>query len=301
MKRIKPYIRDVMIVLPFLLHTIIFTLYPAINTFVLSFKEDYRLLSDKYSSLGLGNYSEIFQDKYFTQSLTNTLLYTIIVVPIVLILSTIIANLLNQNIKFISAFQTAFFLPLVTASTAVSYSWRLIFNSQYGILNRLLISFDISPVPWLTDAHYSLFVLVVCGIWNMLPFSILTLLSALQSINKEYYLAASIDGAKSLFTFRKITFPAIKKSIILLGVLHTISAFRVFDELFPLFSGKPGPSYNMYTLVYYMYEHMQSLAVGAYSKAAAAAVILFLMLLGLSIVLYLLRIPRKKKGELSNE
>lgn len=295
MKKIKTYIWDVLIFLPFLLHTAVFTFYPAINTFVLSFKEDYRLLSDKYSEIGVGNYTELFQDKYFAQSIRNTLIYTALVVPIVLILSIVIANLLNQKIKFVSAFQTAFFLPMVTATTAVAYSWRLIFNSQYGVLNRLLDALGMPAVAWLTDARYSMAVVVVCGIWNMLPFSILTLLSALQSINKEYYTAAEIDGAAKMLVFRKITFPAISKSILLLGILHTISAFRVFDELFPLFAGKPGPGYNMYTLVYYMYEQMQSLSVGAYGKAAAAAVVLFVMLLGLSIVLFLLRMPKKAK------
>lgn len=290
MKDLKQKIVAVLFFLPFLVHVTIFVLYPAYNTVILSFKEDYSLLSRNYSGFGLENYVDIFKDKYFLQSITNTVLYTIITVPITIFLALLIASLLNQKLKFAGVFQTAFFLPMVTASTAVSYAWRLIFNSQYGVANSFIKIFGITPKPWLTASEYSLIVLIICGVWNMLPFSILTILSTLQGINEKYYQAASIDGASGFRMFNKITLPAIAPSVLLLGILNTISAFRVFDELFTLFSGKPGPNYNMYTLVYYMYEQMQTFSVGSYGRAAASAMILFFVLLCLSIIAFLLRI-----------
>lgn len=301
MSKLKEKIVSTIFVFPFLLHTIIFVLYPTINTIVLSFKEDYNLLSDSFSGYGVKNYIQIFEDKYFVQSVSNTVIYTIIVVPVVLILAVIIACMLNDNIKGIIFFQTAFFMPLVTATTAVSYAWRLIFNSQYGILNSMLFAWGIDVVQWLSNPRYSMCVLIVCGIWSMLPFSVLILLSTLQSINKDFYVAASVDGANCIKIFFKITLPAIHQNVILLGILNAISAFKVFDELFTLFSGKPGPSYNMYTLVYYMYEQMQTYSAGSYGRAAATAMVLFVLLLGMSILVNLFRKSIKLRKRIENE
>lgn len=287
--------KAVLYILPLLIHTAIFTVYPAVTTFVLSFKEDYSLLSDKFSKFGLENYRDIFLDAYFSKSIYNTVAYAIAVVPSTIIIATTLAVLLNKKLRFSSLFQTAFFLPMVTSTTAVSYSMRLIFNSQYGILNSLLRTFGIPSIAWLTSPQYSMPVLVICGIWGLLPFSILTILSTLQGIDQRYYSAAMIDGAGQFKIFWQITFPAISRNIALLAILHTISSFRVFDELFPLFSGRPGPSYNLYTLVYYMYEQMQTYTVGAYGRAAAVAVILFLLLLGLSIIAFLLHSFHRSK------
>ena len=279
----------IMCILPLLIHTVIFTVYPAINTAILSFKEDYSLLSGCYSRFGVKNYYDIFSDVFFRQSIYNTAIYAAVVVPVTVVIAVSLALLLNMKLRFFTIFQTAFFLPMVTSTTAVSYSIRLIFNSQYGILNSLLLKLGMSPAGWLTSSSFSMPVLIICGIWELLPFSILTIFSNLQGIDQRYYLAASVDGASQFKIFRQITLPAISRNIALLVVLHTISSFRVFDELFPLFSGRPGPSYNLYTLVYYMYEQMQSFTIGAYGRAAAVAIVLFLMLLCLFMVVYLLR------------
>lgn len=281
--------KAVLYLLPLLIHTGIFTLYPAVNTVILSFKEDYSLLSGTYSGLGTKNYQDIFSDTRFFQSISNTILYASVVVPVTILLAVMLAVFLNRKLKFSALFQTAFFLPMVTSATAVSYSMRLIFNSQYGILNALLRELGIPAAAWLTSSQYSMPVLMICGIWELLPFSILTVFGSLQNIDERYYLAAAVDGASRFTVFWKITLPFISRSIALLAVLHTISSFRVFDELFPLFSGHPGPSYNLYTLVYYMYEQMNTYTVGAYSRAAAVAVVLFFLLLGLSIAVALLR------------
>lgn len=286
-----------MFFLPFLLHNIAFSFYPAINTFVLSFKEDFSLLSNKYSAIGFGNYENIFSDKYFIQSIENTFIYASCAVPISVILSVLIALFLNKKLKGTALFQTAFFLPLVTASTAVAFTWRLLFNGQYGLFNAVLDAFDLQTVAWLTSPDYSMLVLIVCGVWSLLPFSILTILSSLQAIDITYYKAASIDGASKFKTFRCVTLPFISNNILLLAILNSISSFRIFDELFALFSGKPGPTYNLYTLVYYMYEQMQTYSTGSYGKAAAAAMILFAMLLSLSIIAYFLRMSlHRTKG-----
>ena len=119
-------------------------------------------------------------------------------------------------------------------------------------------------------------VMVIFGIWNTLPFTIILLLSGLQNIDEAYYTVARVDGAKALRIFRRITVPLLAPTIGLVLTINSISAFKVFAEVTVLFNGSPGPAYNMYTVVYYIYEMMhQRLELG---RAAAAAIVLFVFI-----------------------
>ena len=165
---------------------------------------------------------------------------------------------------------------MVTSITAVGLAWRLMYNQQYGILNYVLSFFGVSKIGWLTDPAWSLTALVIFGVWNILPFTIILLLSGLQNINELYYTAARVDGAKEGRIFRRITVPLLAPTIFLVCIVNTISSFKVFSELYPLFKGDPGPVYNLYTVVYYIrYMMMEN---REYGYAAAAAVILFLFI-----------------------
>jgi multiple sugar transport system permease protein len=119
-------------------------------------------------------------------------------------------------------------------------------------------------------------VLVVFGIWNSLPFTIILLLSGLQNIDESYYTVAKVDGAKAMRIFRRITVPLLAPTIGLVLTINSISAFKVFTDVTVLFNGSPGPAFNMYTVVYYIYEMMRNrLELG---RAAAAAIILFVFI-----------------------
>ena len=206
----------------------------------------------------------------------NTILYVLYTVPASTVLAVIIAYLLNQKLRFSALFQTAYFLPMVTSVTAVGLVWRWIFNHNFGVLNALIVLFGGQPVNWLQVAGNSMSVLVIFGIWNILPFTIILLLSGLQNIDETYYTVARVDGAKSLRIFRRITVPLLAPTIGLVLIINSISAFKVFTEVTVLFNGNPGPAYNMYTVVYYIYEMMhQRLELG---RAAAAAIVLFLFI-----------------------
>ncbi len=260
---------------PFLIGVLVFTLYPFLNIVLLSFKEGYRQLTGAYTSLGLGNYVHIFSDADFLNSLKNTALYVVCVVPISTVLSLFFANLLNQKIKGIGIFQTAFFLPMVTSVTAIGLVWKLMFNHRFGVINAILGLFGIEQINWLLDPDMNIWALVIYGIWNMMPFTIILLLSGLQNIDPLYYTAAKVDGAGSLKTFFRITVPLLAPTIGLTVIINTISASKVFSELFPLFSGTPGTAYNLFTVVYYIYYEFNVARHLGY--AAAASVILFLI------------------------
>ncbi|MGI6215029.1 MAG: carbohydrate ABC transporter permease [Christensenellales bacterium] len=267
--------------LPFFLGVIVFTLYPMIRVVIMSFQERYKL-DGSFIGWGLGNYEYVLKgipgtSNYFLQGLINTFLYVLYTVPATTAISVIIAFLLNKKLKGSALYQTAYFLPMVTSITAVGLVWRWIFNKNFGVLNALLMFFSAEPLNWLQATENSMAVMVIFGIWNSLPFTIILMLSGLQNIDETYYTVAKVDGAKTPRIFRRITLPLLAPTIGLVLVINSISAFKVFTEVTVLFNGSPGPAYNMYTVVYYIYEMMhQRLELG---RAAAAAIVLFFFIL----------------------
>lgn len=285
---IKTFTTPLLFLAPFLVGVIIFTIYPFFNVLFISFKENYKVLTQEYSALGFANYAKILGDPTFISSLKNTGLYTLAVVPISLVFSTIIACLLNSKIKFKGFFQTVFFLPMVTSITAVGLAWKWLFNYDYGIINYLITLFGAKGINWLNDPKYALTSLIIYGIWSMIPFTIILILAGLQNINTQYYIAAKVDGAKPMDIFFRITLPLLAPTIGLVTIINTISASKVFQELFPLFGGQPGPAYSLYTVIYYIYDTFY--IKWKLGNAAASAMILFIIvLIFTSIQLYIQR------------
>ena len=279
---------------PFLIFIIIFTLYPVINVFTISFKENYSYLRGTFKSINFENYKYVLTDDKFTSGLRNTALYVLFVVPVSTAIALFFANLLNKKVRGSAIFQTAFFLPMVTSVTAVGLIWRLMYNQQYGIINWILTKFGIEKIGWVTESRWSLLALIIFGTWNILPFTIIILLSGMQNINELYYTVARVDGAKPMRIFFRITVPLLSPTIFLVCIVNTISCFKVFSELYPLFYGKPGPYYNLYTVVYYIrYAMMEK---RKYGYAAAAAVILFLCIFVVTLLELYLKKRMGRKG-----
>ncbi len=291
--RIEPWLY----LAPFLAGLAVFTLYPVVNVVFLSFKADYSYLTRGFSGWSLENYKTVLGDKYFVQAIRNTLVYALCVVPISTAIAVVVATLLNQKLKGSGIFQTAFFMPMVTSITAVGLAWKLMFNKNFGIINYALSFFGIDKVAWLDSADWRVLImtLVIFGIWNILPFTIILLLSGLQNIDPQYYTAARIDGAKGARIFFRITVPLLAPTIFLVSIINTISSFKVFSELYPLFKGSPGPYNNLYTVVYYIRHAM--LDNRDYGIAAAAAIILFLFIFLFTMVqLFIQRRMRRRTG-----
>ena len=215
----------------------------------------------------------MLSDPKFAQAISNTIKYVLLVVPISTCISVVVAYLLSQKLRFSALFQTAYFLPMVTSITAVGLAWKLMYNKNFGIINYILSFFGIDKIPWLENAAWSIPALVIFGIWNILPFTIILLLYGLQNIDPQYYTAARVDGSGSLRIFFRITVPLLAPTIFLVCIINTISCFKVFSELYPLFNGNPGPFYNLYTVVYYIRYAM--IDNRKYGVAAAAAIVLF--------------------------
>ena len=275
-KRIFSVVEPWLYLLPFFLGLTVFTLYPVVNVVFMSFKEGYSHLTRGFDAWGLGNYQAVLCDPKFTQAIGNTLQYVLLVVPISTCIAVVVAYLLNQKLRFSALFRTAYFLPMVTSVTAVGLAWRLMYNRNFGILNYLLSFVGVAKIPWLESAAWSMPALVIFGIWNILPTTIILLLAGLQNIDPQYYTAAKVDGSSGLRIFFRITVPLLAPTIFLVCIMNTISCFKVFSELYPLFKGNPGPFYNLYTVVYYIrFAMMES---RNYGVAAASAIVLFLFI-----------------------
>ncbi len=279
---VRTFLEPAAFLAPFLIGLILFTLYPFINVFLISFKEGYKVLSGEFTSFGFQNYETVMSDPNFLNGLKNTGLYVVLVVPIATVLSLLIATLLNNDIKLKGFFQTCYFLPMVTSITAIGLVWKWLFNFDYGLINYFLSVFGIDPVNWLNNPAYNLAALVIYGVWSMIPFTTILLLAGFQNVNPQYYTAARADGAKGGRIFFRITLPLLAPTIGLTLIVNMISASKVFSELFPLFNGQPGSAYSLYTVVYYLYDAF--FVKWKLGRAAASAVILFAIVLVLTMI-----------------
>ncbi len=278
---LKTFLEPAIYLAPFLAGIFIFTLYPFLNVMLISFKEAYKL-NGTFSGYGIQNYAKVISDPYFLNGLKNTGMYVLAVVPIATVISLLFANLLNNVKKFKGFFQTTYFLPMVTSVTAIGLVWKWLFNFDYGLVNYGLSLLGAAPVNWLNDPTYNLPALIIYGVWSMLPFTIILLLAGLQNVNPLYYTTARADGAKPLTIFFRITLPLLAPTIGLTLIINMISASQVFTELFPLFNGKPGSAYSLYTVVYYLFDAFY--VKWKLGIAAASAVILFLIVFVLTAI-----------------
>ncbi|MCF0111993.1 MAG: sugar ABC transporter permease [Erysipelotrichaceae bacterium] len=269
-EKVKPFLY----LAPFIVGVTIFTLYPIVNVVKMSLMENYKYLTGDFTGYGFGNFKTVIEDQYFRQAMGNTLKYVAVVIPISTCLAVVIATLLNSIKKFQALLQTAYFLPMVTSVTAVGLAWRFMFNYKQGVINYVLSLFGVPAIDWLGATASNFSALCVYGIWAILPFTIILLVSGLQNIDPMYYTAAKVDGAKPLRIFFRITIPLLAPTIFLVLTVNCISCFKVYNELFPLFAG-PGIAYNLFTVVYYIYYEFRVLTPAKYGLAAAAALMLF--------------------------
>ena len=263
---VRTFAEPFVYLLPFILVVSVFMVFPIITVFLNAFLENYDYLANTYTGVGMGNFAALFSDEEFLLSLKNTFLYVAFVVPISTVISLTVAILLNQKLKGSSK---------VTATIAVGIVWKWMYHYDYGVINYVLGILGIEPVRWMENSRMSMVALIIYGIWTKLPFTIILFLSGLQTIGEQYYTAAKVDGAKPSKILFRITLPLLSPTIALVLIINIINTSKVFNEVFALFNGKPGPGYSLYTVVFYIYEnfyHKMDVSI-----ACAAALVLFLI------------------------
>ncbi len=182
---------------------------------------------------GLANYINLFKDDKVLLSLTNTVKFTAMYVPGVVIISLLVAVLMNQKIHGVGLFRTAYFLPAVTSAVATALVWNMIYGKDTGILNFILERLGIQPVCWLCSENAMLAVIIV-NIWGAIGEGMIIFLAGLTAIPRVYYEAADIDGAGGLYQFFRITVPLITPSIFFQTLISTINAFQAYDYIYML-------------------------------------------------------------------
>lgn len=269
-----------MMLFPALLILGVFTFYPMIYGIVLSFY-DYNLLRHTPEGnlapprwVALDNFRKLKNDPYFYTALKNSLLY-LLIVPVIQLVAILTAVLLNKKLPGITWFRTAFYIPVVTSIVVVGIAWKWVFASD-GIMNFLLVKnlhLFSEPVPWLTDKNLALFSVMFVTLWQGVGYYMILYLAGLQTIPREYEEAAQLDGAGKIDVFFRITLPLLKPTIALCTIISSISALKVFGEIYVMTGG--GPENGTLTMVYYIFNKAFTEFEMGYAAALALVLAFF--------------------------
>ena len=288
---------------PAIVLLLVFTVWPIFNTVRMAFLENYSGLQAAAGAsfeFGIGNFLKVIEYKRFLQCLKNTVLLCVLTVPISTLLALLIAVALN-SVKFLQkGLQTIFFLPYVTNSIAIGMVFAAMFNivgAFYGTENELVVTAGIvnnvieffggKPINWINyGSSYwaNMTVMVIYIVWNALPFKILVLLGGLQSINKQYYDAAKVDGTPRRRVFTHITVPLLSPMLAYVIITGFIGGFKEYTSIVGIFGetmGPPDDAGRLNTMVGFIYDALETNSQG---RASAAALILFGIILVVTLI-----------------
>ena len=288
---------------PAIILLLVFTVWPIINTLMMAFQNGYSANQAKAGvdfAFGIANFKKVIGYKRFINCLTNTMLLCVATVPISTILALLIAVALN-SIKWLrKGLQTVFFLPYVTNSIAIGMVFAAMFNvigfrlsdgvataDSWGIVNNVIMFFGGQPISWINQSSSywaNIAVMVVYIVWNALPFKILVLLGGLQSVNKQYYEAARVDGTPRRRVLTKITVPLLSPMIAYVVITGFIGGFKEYSSIVGIFGDNMGPVHDagrLNTMVGFIYDALET---NSHGTASAAALILFLIILVVTMI-----------------
>ena len=256
-----------------------FVLYPALKAIYLSFTNFNMIREAEF--VGFANYLNVWRDPFFWAALKNTLLYMVMVVPVLVIAPIFLAALVNKHIPGITFIRAAIYLPVITSLVISGLIWKWVYEEQ-GILNYVLLASGVTtdPVAFLTDPANALFSVMAVTIWSGMGYYMVIYLAGLQSIPRHLYEVAEVEGVSAWQQMIHITIPLLRPSIAVVTVMSSIAAMKVFEEVYVMTQG--GPMDSTKTLVYYLYESAFSEFEMGY--ASAIGVVLFLLTLVFSLI-----------------
>ncbi|MCY4017805.1 MAG: sugar ABC transporter permease [Chloroflexi bacterium] len=229
------------------------------------------------------NYGRLLSDKVFAQAATNTAIYAIASLLIVLPLALVLAVLLNaKSLRFSNVWRAMYFTPVVTSTVAITLVFQILYNQDTGLLNAPLIYLGLEPIYWLGDRSWIKVAIIILIVWRSTGLLSIYFLAGLQSIPEELYEAASIDGASVLQKFFRITIPMLRPIILFVSIIVLLSSIQIFDEIHILTHGTGGPANASMSVVQYLYERGYSrLRLGF---ASAVGTVLFATVFILSLL-----------------
>lgn len=271
-----------LLLLPGLLLFSIFTVYPIIKLFFMSFfKWDFGSISGQ-NFIGLKNYQEVIGDKYFRIAFINTIVYTLVTVPGQMILGFLTAFLINQVTRFKVGYRVLYYLPVITSWVIASLVFKYVFNTE-GLLNYFLVRIlhvASQNIRWLDTRWSGLWIAMFLGIWKGIGWNMVVFLAALQTVPADLYEAAAIDGANALKKLFHVTLPCIKGTILFALVMLTIGGFNVFTSVKMITGGEPGHQTDV--VLTWMYH--KAFSTGAFGYSAALSFIITVVLAILALI-----------------
>lgn len=288
LKTIKKYKMPYLFILPFFVLFLVFQLIPIIWTVYISFTQ-WRGIGDP-QFIGWDNYKKILIDNMFWEALKNTVVYWISGLVLILIFALLIATILNSDLlKGRVFFKTVTFLPNVCAAIVMGLIFRLFFDENAGLINEALQAFGLSRVPWLTSTQFSKIPVIILNVWRNTPWFTMIILSGLLNIPRDYYEAATMDGAGKWKQFCYITLPSLGNILFFCSVTLTVDSWKLFNESYIL----PGPGTSNTSLFQYMYESGFNTFNMGY--ASSIGVVLIVILAIISVIQLAVR---RRQGEI---
>lgn len=246
MKRITPYA----LITPYLLHLLVFVLFPVVFSVVLTF-HSWNIISPM-RFVGLENYVHLAKDRLFWQAIWNTIRFLLVHIPLQIVVALALAEFLNGPIRGRAFFRGAFFLPVIVSGVVVTILWQQLLGFNAGMINRLLTLVSIPKVPWLESPDVAMYAIAVMATWKNVGLYVVLFLVGLQTVPTQYYEAADLEGATRWQKFRYITLPMINPTIFIVVVLSTIGGFSLFIEPYIMTEG--GPLNSTLSAVMYIYR-----------------------------------------------
>lgn len=265
--------------LPALVGFIAFIIIPFVSSLILSFTE-WNFVSglSGIKFIGLNNFKELFNDPWFKSSFTNNVVFSITVVPISLILGLIIAAIIQKYVYASNLIKVMIFMPYISSVVAIAIVWMVMLQPSYGPVNQFLGSMGIINLPkWLADIKWALPTLIIISIWQGIGYYVIIYIGGLNSIPKDLYESAKIDGATFWDKFFRISVPLVSPTTFFLAITGIIASFKVFDLISVLTDGGPGTS--TIVVAYYMYKTAFRYQKMGYASAMASVVFLIIFII----------------------
>ncbi|NUT39897.1 MAG: sugar ABC transporter permease [Thermoactinospora sp.] len=266
------------LVAPAVVWLVVFSAWPAINTVILSFTNAKPLGGGHFT--GLRNFERALGDDQLLDALINSVVYMLVCVPLLTFLPLLLAVLVEKRLPGITFFRTAFYTPVIASAVVVAIIWGWLL-SEHGMINGLMQQLEViqEPLPFLTDRWLLLFSAISLTVWKGLGYYMIIYLSALGNVRRELHEAAAVDGAGPVRRFFHITVPGVRGTMLLVSVLISVSALRVFSELYVLSNGTGGPGGRDMSVVMLIQLYSRGFT-GHLGYASALSLILLVITIG---------------------
>jgi sn-glycerol 3-phosphate transport system permease protein len=273
--------RPYLYILPTFFFLFVFTHYPILKTFYMSLFK-WNLATPKKEFVAFGNYVQAWSTPVFWEVLQNNIVFAAGTVPLTLALALALALLINQRIRALAIYRVLLFYPTMIPMAAAAMIWLWILTPNYGLLNHYGKWLGLPDIHWLGHSRFALWALVLVGVWKRIGYYMVIYLAGLQVIPEHLYEAAIIEGAGPWHRFWRVTFPLLSPTTFFVAIMAVIDSFQAIDQVYLMTGGGPGNATNLF--IFYIYQNAFRFFDFGYASAVSA--ILFLILLGLTVLAF---------------